>query len=571
MLDKLPTKILQVVIEQRFLNLEDLINLSSTCSGLRSFILQNNVLWKKLYLEKWSEIVENSFKIEDYFSEFRHGYKIHRNVDEILINLATECIDKKQLSDTDFEDLIQIIDLRFLNREYIEHYLRQILNDHSEINTSEIISLKTPGNLTLKYYSLLTLHYLRHVHLQNYWTQFCSCKEKDQLLEIGATLLNQWLNPQCVIKIENVRNQFDEITEQVKNHLKTTKPNHPLFQTSEDELKSWRNKNISENKFTSSDCCEILEAMKHVIFEINDFCTNESNVIENQFISDVFESKRGGEISLAIIYEGVARRMGVHLDIVYTKNQNILLKLTKHDMNEEVCFVNVFEDVYKVGRIYSDPIIRIHAILSPKLVIKKMIEDISFILTNRLQPLGQRVILIRSILELNHVLNPDDFRVIRSLARYYIKHDINTTPLQQLLRIKYYYNPKDSIDILCLLARGRGRSSEERNKRVAPRFQAKFAVGMVMKHKKENYTCLIYQWKNIFIRYNTIYDVLLGDGTKRSVNEDDLMFSGVDTGLGNNPEIGRFFTHFFNHYYVPNSAQNNKFPRDSEIRISYPK
>nr|XP_022903098.1 F-box only protein 21-like [Onthophagus taurus] len=556
MLNKIPEDILQTVIEQKSLSNQDLINLSSTCLYLRNFILQNNSLWKKQYLEKWSEI-ENSFQINDYFTEFRHASNIHRKVDEILINIATKFIDKEQLSDTVFEEFTEIVTSRYLNRQYTENCLREIFTDHSKINTHDVVSLKTPGNLTLKYYSLLTLHYLKHEDLKNEWIQFCSLKEEDQLLEIGIILLIQWIKPQYNVKIEHFRNLFDEMTEKVKKHLKISNPNHPLFKTNLNDLNLWRNKNIYENKFSWFYCEEILETMKQVMCEMIDFCGDEPDyTVKYPFIADVLESKEGEQITLAIIYQAIARRLGVHLQLIPV-DFGCILKFVEHDTNNrKVHYVDVFE----WDEAWFDFTLYGNSRCSPLMVIKKMINSIKFILTERRQSVEQKALVKRSILELHQIVDPYDVEASIQLTSYYRKHNINTSPQKKPLE----------------------RHSESQ-KSIERSLDVKFAVGMIMKHKLHNYSCVIYNWDpfpKITINSNypwiqamqknqPYYYVLLASGAKKYVEQENLTFSGDKDGLDKNPEIGRFFTHFFNNSYVPNCVLNDKFPNDSEIRMNF--
>ncbi|XP_071055144.1 F-box only protein 21-like [Onthophagus taurus] len=253
MLDNLPAEILEMVLNQDCLDFGDLINISSTCSFLHNFILKNNNLWRRYYYKRWFEIAERSPKIDNYFDEVSYIYKIHLEIDGILTRLTSLCMHKEVLLPADFAPFIHIIKSRCLNAEYMAHYLREILNDPSEIKTYDVVLLKTPGNLTIKYYSLETLRYLGLENFRVLWEKFISLDEDDRILEIGAAILMQWSKPQFNIKVENVQKEFDEIAEKVKNSLRINHPSHPLLKTSEDDLKLWRNKIIKENKFSLID------------------------------------------------------------------------------------------------------------------------------------------------------------------------------------------------------------------------------------------------------------------------------------------------------------------------------
>nr|XP_022908975.1 F-box only protein 21-like [Onthophagus taurus] len=600
MLDNLPLEVLQIIIEQKSLDIRDLINLSSTCSYLRRIILSNNILWKNRYLEKWSKI-DKSEEIGNYYEEICHLYVIRQKVDETLTSFATNFMNKEHLSDADFKPFLELINSRNTNRYYIEDYLWIILNDHSKINTYDVVPLKTRGNLTFKYYSLISLRYLRHIYLEKAWKAFNLLKEEDQLLEIGATMLTQWCRPECDIKIKKIRNQFDKIAEEVKEYLKINSPNHPLIQTNQEDLNLWRDKIIYKNQFSSADCKVILDVMQKVICQRMDFCGNQDDYfnINNSFITEVLESKRGLPITLSILYEGVARRLGVNLEPVNTPS-HFLLRFIQHDtLNGEMYYVDVYNRglMSFAGNSNYDvnPITR----ASTKIVIERMVNNLQVALRERLQPPDNGVQLMRSILELNHILHPYDLGVTLSLTHYYMKFGIDTTPLKEILQTRNYLNRDLANDILDLLSINEYAS---KNRNSLPHFlnecngrnriqsyrhpDVKFAIGMVMRHKLFNYTCVIYGWDHIcaesdawkremnvdqlqFGARQPFYQVLVEDGTKRYAAQENLIFSGVKNGLDKNPEVGRFFTHFFRDQYVPNCVKNEEYPNDVEVRMKF--
>lgn len=64
---------------------------------------------------------------------------------------------------------------------------------------------------------------------------------------------------------------------------------------------------------------EKVKILNHIIFDIHGFTSNLSNFFapQNQFINQVIETKKGGPITLAILYSTIAQRLGLP---IYTVN-----------------------------------------------------------------------------------------------------------------------------------------------------------------------------------------------------------------------------------------------------------
>ncbi len=82
---------------------------------------------------------------------------------------------------------------------------------------------------------------------------------------------------------------------------------------------------------------EKVKILNHVIYDIHGFTSNTSNFFapQNNFVNQVIESKKGGPITLAIIYSSVAQRLGLP---IYTVN------LPKN-------FILAFKDRFKTSSI----------------------------------------------------------------------------------------------------------------------------------------------------------------------------------------------------------------------------
>lgn len=110
---------------------------------------------------------------------------------------------------------------------------------------------------------------------------------------------------------------------------------------------------------------------------------------------------------------------------------------------------------------------------------------------------------------------------------------------------------------------------------------ALFSVGLVMKHKRYNYTCVIYGWdpkcqasQEWIIQMGVdhlpkkhlqpFYNVLVEDGSNRYAAQENLMYSPNPRTVSH-PEVGRYFAEFCENYYIPNSEKLKEYPSDLEL------
>lgn len=86
------------------------------------------------------------------------------------------------------------------------------------------INFSTPGNKTLQYYASKVLRYIRQLHLSRVWNDYISLSPERQVLEIGATIVAQWCQPNIEVDIDDISTRLDQIAEEVKEVLHTAYP-----------------------------------------------------------------------------------------------------------------------------------------------------------------------------------------------------------------------------------------------------------------------------------------------------------------------------------------------------------
>lgn len=119
------------------------------------------------------------------------------------------------------------------------------------------------------------MRYIRQEHLKEEWQGFLALDHEDHLLEKGAVLVAQWCQPMIEVTYSFIAAELDNIAMEVKRKLRVEHGNHPIFSTSDDKLKSWRNKNISDNQWKPSESQQIISAMCSVLFQDMGFHSND--------------------------------------------------------------------------------------------------------------------------------------------------------------------------------------------------------------------------------------------------------------------------------------------------------
>jgi F-box protein 21 len=111
------------------------------------------------------------------------------------------------------------------------------------------------------------MRFVRQQHLKKEWQDFLALDLENQLLEMGAVLVAQWCQPMVEVTYSDIAAKLDKIAEDVKTKLRMEHENHPIFSAAPEKLKSWRNRNISDNQWKPFESQQIISAMCCVLFQ----------------------------------------------------------------------------------------------------------------------------------------------------------------------------------------------------------------------------------------------------------------------------------------------------------------
>lgn len=599
----LPNEILEHILESEVLTPKDLCNFGSTSSKFRSLVNTSNKLWKTKFQQWWPNLQEvpDRQKVDSWQYEYKCRLEFGRKLRILVSQMSRRFHKKEEISNSELSDFGKMMQEHKYGYAYMVDELMSIAND------DDVFS-----NLTEKYYTEKVIRYVRQLHLKEEWQEFLALDLEDQLLEKGAVLVAQWCQPMVEVSYNGIASQLDDIGNQVKAQLFTDFPNHPLFRTPQENFVSWRNKNISGNQWKPSDSQKIISALCNVLFQQMGFHGNNEMYYsaENSFINMVLLTRKGIPITLSIVFESVARRLGVKCEPVSFPAHFLLRWREKYNNDDEYgaeLSPYYYIDVFNGGQFltkrscprYSpDSQCPMRGLsvrpATPIEVIERMANNLEVAGRQRTQMNG-RGARLRSALELLNLVNPSDMNCILHLARFYMLYNMDLADLmativkmQEELEPRARDQARHIMQMLQVYETHHYKDTSCIFPQIEPKLRSEniaYAVGMIMRHRQYNYRCVIYGWDPLcaasqeWIRqmgvenlpqksHQPFYNVLVEDGSTRYAAQENLEVASEPLSV-NHLDVGRYFEKFSNTCYIPNAEKWMEYPQDAEVRQRY--
>ena len=305
-LEDLPNGLLIDVLACGSLDDVDLLNFGETCK--RFYDLSNsNSVWKALFFQKWSSLLPKAGKLNllikhlnsDLTSKlkWKDFYFQCKLVFDQLETIYHTYFQDDNLDDKIFEAFLNLAD------KFSFDFVFAVLCD--------IITTPSCDNLTCKYYAKKAYDFMLHERLRSQVMSLLNNEKGDeaelsQLIQ-GAILIERWFNP-----LE--QHPSCDISSFISEAVQATT--------------SYFEKLCSNEASTDSDKIEHLKflALNHIFFEELKFNGNQGDYfnVNNSFIHQVIQSRRGIPILLSILYREIAMRIGLHLECVNNPGHFVL-------------------------------------------------------------------------------------------------------------------------------------------------------------------------------------------------------------------------------------------------------
>ncbi|KAJ8684303.1 hypothetical protein QAD02_020095 [Eretmocerus hayati] len=565
----LPDEVTELILENKQLEIRDVLNFALTCKHLHKTVLSSNKLWRKKLYQRWPLLKEvywnheNQQKVRVWWQEVQANFIVRKTMLDQLSLMSSKFHHKIDLAHSEFEGFDPLFKPERGAHPLAYHFLTDEL--------MRLISIPImDGNLTHKYYAQKLMRYIKQSQLSNEWQKFIELPPHKQLLESGAVFVAQWSQPDRHITHEGVGSMLDDIVEQAKDVLKEKHPSHPIFNTPCEQFEYWKKNNIDDNQWSIVETRQVISALTEVIFNRLGFYSNSEMYYssENSFIDRVLEHKRGIPIILAIIFESVCRRVGVKCEPIIFPSHFLLRwkeKYTGYPFHGEG--ENYYIDVFNNGRFITRqncprisnvsrcPIERYNTLSASSVVevVERLANNLE-VASRQRTVLNGRATRLRSALELIHLVRPHDTGAILHLARFYMLHQMNLAKL---------------VDILTQI---------KKDPEFTCRGPANHILQMLQDYEKRNnvMTEVMYEenpeWsldmslEDLSKGANQpFYKVFVDDGSRRHVAQENLTMP-TDPGWVDHHEIGKYFNQFKKSHYVPNREKADQYPEDSKIR-----
>ncbi|XP_046568601.1 F-box only protein 21-like [Haliotis rubra] len=626
----IPEEIWDHIFMSGVLDHVDLTNISGTCKYFQK-ICKSNELWRKKLQQRFPNLFDhfdrgaNKCWQEVYKGRVQYG----RRSRSIVSGLSSEYYNTQEISKEGFAQFLLLLEEHEEAGNYIMDELMNIVHDG-----------KKSHNLTEKYYAEKVLRYLSQIHLAKKWQQYLQLPEAEQNLELGAVMIAQWCYPTisitqnsinvshclsfrcCAVMIaqwcyptisitqNSINDQLDEIAGMVRRELSRRAPDHPACNMEDNALgvskhlfKHSSSVSISEHLWSPQQCRVIMETLNYILFDKLGFCGNEENYYDpkNSYINRVLERKKGIPITLSIVYRAVARRLGVVCEAINFPSHFLLRWLVRPIA--PVSQQYVFVDVFRAGRfMQQDECCSAVGIpeglafqkehymsVPPKKVLERMARNLVGIGRHQSQ-LGDGLLCLRNALDLFLIISPDDLEMRLLQVRINLHLNINLPDVIDSLQHVADLDPTRMGLVAYLLQEAQVHIQENKDteKKEKPKRKLRkdnkkveFSVGMVMKHKRYDYTCVIFGWDetcqateewivqmgvhNLTKQHKQpFYSVLVEDGSNRYAAQENMLYTDSPHEI-QHPEVGRYFQAFTGTYYIPNQEKHSEYQDDADV------
>ncbi|XP_044269592.1 F-box only protein 21-like [Tribolium madens] len=525
-MDRLSLELLETILSCPVLSDRDVLNFSSTCHYFREIVQTSRVIWKQRFYNKWPNLPKDLGCPDWYFDELKYFH-----------SLKTRVLDElKLMHESFFKDLNMLysngMKWKVLSYEkersncYIRTLLLDVINTKEAINSIVAVPFNTPGNLTLQFSARFILRLLNEHYLKNTWDKFKRLPSQEQTLEKIAIFFAQWFHLDIQDVDNHVAKRLNDIANLVKVRLRSTNPKHPIFTS---EVCEWRKK-LEKHQWGPENCHEVISTIREVLYSHLGLQGNYSwhPSPEFSFINKVLERRIGLPIVLAVIYESVARRLGVVVEPINYPNHFLL----KFQLNQTFyidtcngCFIDGVTPCFHQIPVFGETQ---YSAATTDEIVRRMANNLKFAIGHG--DVTERIIHLRLLNRLvTFVGFPLDGDMVTELLPYY------TVPEN--------HNRKRTTYL-------------------------KYAVGMIMIDENSATKCVICDWKGPTHRNNKQpkYLVVFENGVTKFVLQDGITPTTDPGNLQSVEQVGLCFSHFFKNHFVPNEQMENLFPSDAQVR-----
>ncbi|XP_061586517.1 F-box only protein 21 [Cololabis saira] len=575
-LTDLPTELLEHILCFPVLKHVDICNVSCCCKRLHDVCHGSGKVWGHQYKLRWPRLQRFYRQNEscDWLREYKTRLRVGIHIQSTLVSVSKRFF-------TEVPCVGQVLGDTFAQIESLG-MPEPLCEDELVI----ILSSDKRKNLTLKYYAKKILYFLRQHNILRSLKTFLEQPAEQQSALEGAVLVDQYCNPLAEVTLDSISEQLDEITEKVRKMLRIKTPSHPSVRVTQGDLVV---EDLEQQR-------QVVCALNAVLYEQLHFNGNEYDYYNplNSYIHQVLLRHTGIPISLSVLYMTLARKLGVQLEPVNFPN-HFLLRWCQRPRGSEDIYDFIYIDAFGKGKqltakeceylIGHQVTADYYSAISTTDVLLRMVGNLLNI-GKRGEGNEKSYQLLRDCLDLYLTINPNNVQYLLLKARLYFHLGIWPEKVLDILQHIQALDPSQHGAVGYLvqhtlehIQHKKHPVTPETKLRSAPEhLEIQYSVGLIMKHKRSGYTCVIYGWDptcNMSQEWITtmrvhqlsnganqpFYNVLVHDGTCRYAAQENLE-PHTDPQEINHPEVGRYFSEFAENCYVANAELQAGYPED---------
>ncbi|XP_019394905.1 PREDICTED: F-box only protein 21 isoform X2 [Crocodylus porosus] len=524
-LTALPGELLELILCSAALGAADIGRVSCTCRRLRDACAPRGKVWRECFRLRWPSLLKyyNQTDGVNWFKE----YKARRNAG-LEARRIVSSFSKRFFSEHVPCDGFSDIETLGCPSHFFEDELMSILN------------MEGRKGLTWKYYAKKILYFLRQQNILKNLKEYLQRPVDQQSFLEGEVLM--------IPEVELQR--------------------------------------------------QVLDAMNCVLYEQLKYKGNEMDYYNslNSYIHQVLIRRTGIPISLSILYLTIARQLGVKLEPVNFPSHFLLRWRQGKEGSTDIfdyTYIDAFgkgkqlavkECEYLIGHHVTE---EFYGVVTSKEVLQRMVGNLLNL--GKRESTDQSYQLLRDSLDLYLAMYPDNVQHLMLQARLYFHLGIWPEKVLDILQHIQALDPSQH-GAVGYLVQHTLEHIERRKEEVGPEVKHRsdekhkdvcFSIGLIMKHKRYGYNCVIYGWdptcmmghewiRNMNVHslphgpHQPFYNVLVEDGSCRYAAQENLEYNTEPHEIPH-PDIGRYFSEFTGTHYLANTELEMRYPEDLEL------
>ncbi|XP_053557660.1 F-box only protein 21 [Bombina bombina] len=568
-----PGEVLELILCSGGLEYQDIASVTCTCRRLRDVCAGRGKVWRRQLADRWPSMMKYYSHTDslDWLEEYKKRHSAGIAAHQIVASFSKRFITEHRVPCEGFCDLEGL--------DYPRHFLEDELLSFLNIESGKF--------LTQKYCAKKILYFMRQQTTMHNLKEFLQRPELQQDILEGAVLIDQYCNPLEDVCLGTIQTEIEGILMKVKTFLCVKNTRHPSLSLQPGETSYIEDLEVQE---------QALDALNHILFDELKFKGNVADFYNplNSYIHKVLISKTGIPISLSVLYLTLAERLGVHLEPVNFPHHFMLrwcLGTSGSSSILDYLYVDAFgggmrltakECEYMIGQRVTE---EFYGTVSTKEVMQRMVGNLLNL--GKRESKDRSFMLLRVSLDLYLAMYPDSVQHLLLQARLYFHLGLWPEKVLDILQTIQALDPSQHGAVAYLVQHTLEhieRRKEDSGPNVKLRSNEKqvcYAVGLVMRHKRYNYSCVVFGWDpvcmmppdwienmEVHVLQNgpnqPFYSVLLEGGDCSYVAQENLEIHPSPEEIVHT-DISLYFAEFAGTHYVANEELQLQYPEDQEF------